>query len=84
MQKQYTPKGKHLTMDNRRLLIEKWKIEGKYNREIADLLGKAPQTINNEINRGVQPYNKCEKGCTKKSILPSTHRLFTKLIENDR
>ena len=66
MQKQYTPKGKHLTMDNRRLLIEKWKIEGKYNREIADLLGKAPQTINNEINRGVQPYNKCEKGVYKK------------------
>ena len=51
MQKHYTPKGKHLTIDNR-CLIEKWKIEGKSNREIADLLGKAPQTINNEINRG--------------------------------
>ena len=51
MQKYYTLKGKHLTIDNRRL-IEKRKIEGKSNREIADLLGKAPQTINNEINRG--------------------------------
>ena len=26
MQKHYTPKGKHLTIDNRRL-IEKWKID---------------------------------------------------------
>ncbi|WP_449459405.1 helix-turn-helix domain-containing protein, partial [Streptococcus suis] len=42
-QKYYTLKGKHLTIDNRRL-IEKWKIEGKSNHEIADLLGKAPQT----------------------------------------
>ncbi|HEM6191220.1 TPA: helix-turn-helix domain-containing protein, partial [Streptococcus suis] len=51
MQKYYTPKGKHLTIDNRRL-IERWKNEGKSNREIADLLGKTSQTINNEINRG--------------------------------
>ena len=38
-------------MDNRRL-IERWKNENMSNREIAGLLGKAPQTINNEINRG--------------------------------
>jgi IS30 family transposase len=82
MQKHYTPKGKHLTIDNRRL-IERWKNENMSNREIAGLLGKAPQTINNEVNRG-QPYNKCEKGCTKKSILLTMHKRFTKLIENDR
>ena len=82
MQKYYTLKGKHLTIDNRRL-IEKWKIEGKSNREIADLLGKAPQTINNEINRGTT-LQQCEKGYIKRSIQPSTHRLFTKRIENVR
>ncbi|HFI0506386.1 TPA: helix-turn-helix domain-containing protein, partial [Streptococcus suis] len=48
MQKYYTLKGKHLTIDNRRL-IERWKLENKSNREIAGLLGKAPQTIHNEI-----------------------------------
>ena len=82
MQKHYTPKGKHLTMDNRRL-IERWKNENMSNREIAGLLGKAPQTINTR-SIGVQPYNKCEKGCTKKSILPTMHKRYTKLIENDR
>ncbi|HEL1675685.1 TPA: IS30 family transposase [Streptococcus suis] len=51
MQKHYTPKGKHLTIDNRRL-IERWKNENMSNREIAGLLGKAPQTINNEVKRG--------------------------------
>ena len=51
MQKHYTLKGKHLTMDNRRL-IERWKNENMYNREIAGLLGKAPQTTNNEVQRG--------------------------------
>ncbi|WP_155449051.1 MULTISPECIES: helix-turn-helix domain-containing protein, partial [Streptococcus] len=40
MQDNYTTKGKHLTIDSRRL-IERWK-KGKSNREIASLLGKAP------------------------------------------
>ncbi|HEV3648416.1 TPA: IS30 family transposase, partial [Streptococcus pneumoniae] len=44
-------KAKHLTIDSRRL-IERWKKEGKSNREIASLLGKAPQTIHTEIKRG--------------------------------
>ncbi|HEU5665935.1 TPA: IS30 family transposase, partial [Streptococcus pneumoniae] len=47
----YTTKAKHLTIDSRRL-IERWKKEGKSNREIASLLGKAPQTIHTEIKRG--------------------------------
>ncbi|MGV3252161.1 helix-turn-helix domain-containing protein, partial [Streptococcus suis] len=42
MHTHYTPKGKHLTIENRRQ-IERWKGEGKSNREIARLLGKAPQ-----------------------------------------
>ena len=50
MQNHYTTKAKHLTIDSRRL-IERWKKEGKSNREIASLLGKAPQTIHNEIKR---------------------------------
>ena len=50
MQNNYTTEAKHLTIHSRRL-IERWKNEGKSNREIASLLGKAPQTIHNEIKR---------------------------------
>lgn len=32
-------------------LIERWQSEGISHRQIAALLGKAPQTINNEIKR---------------------------------
>ncbi|HFI0507906.1 TPA: IS30 family transposase, partial [Streptococcus suis] len=60
----YTPKGKHLTIDNRRL-IERWKLENKSNREIAGLLGKAPQTIHNEIKRGTT-LQQVRKGVYKK------------------
>ncbi len=51
MKNHYTTKAKRLTIDSRRL-IERWKKEGKSNREIASLLGKAPQTIHTEIKRG--------------------------------
>ena len=51
MQMNYTTKGKHIT-EKERHLIEKWKKEGKSNREIGRLLGKSHQTINNEIKRG--------------------------------
>ena len=82
MQGQYTPIGKHLTIDNRRL-FERWKKEGKSNREFAWLLGKAPQTINNEVKRGTT-LQQVRKGLYKKSILPTMHKRYTKLIENDR
>ncbi|MBM7643809.1 IS30 family transposase [Streptococcus loxodontisalivarius] len=52
MQEYYTPKGKHLTITERHL-IERWLQEGHSHREIARRLGKAPQTINNEIKRGL-------------------------------
>ncbi|HFI0832269.1 TPA: IS30 family transposase [Streptococcus suis] len=64
MQEHYTSKGKHLTIDNRRL-IERWKLENKSNREIAGLLGKAPQTIHNEIKRGTT-LQQVRKGVYKK------------------
>ena len=51
MQDYYTPKGKHLTLADRRN-IERWLKEGYSNREIARRLAKAPQTINNEVKRG--------------------------------
>lgn len=35
-----------------RYLIKRWKREGQSNRQIARLLGKAPQTIYNDIKRG--------------------------------
>lgn len=47
----FKTRGRHLTFDDRRN-IQRWHREGKSNREIARLLGKSPQTINNEINRG--------------------------------
>ncbi|EHZ18126.1 F0F1 ATP synthase subunit epsilon [Streptococcus pneumoniae GA13224] len=64
MQEHYTPKGKHLTIDNRRL-IERWKNENKSNREIAGLLGKAPQTIHTEVKRGTT-LQQVRKGLYKK------------------
>ncbi len=51
MQDNYTLKGKHLKYQER-ILIYKWHNEGRSNREIAKLLGRAPQTVNNELNRG--------------------------------
>ncbi len=52
MQNNYTSKGKHLT-ESERQLIERWKNKERLsNREIAYRLGKAPQTINNEVKRG--------------------------------
>ena len=51
MQINYTTKANHLTIHSRRL-IERWKLEGKSNREMVFLLGKAPQTIHNEIKHG--------------------------------
>lgn len=52
MQEHYTKKGKHLTSGERRL-IERWKPEGRSHRQIAKLLGKAPQAINNEVKCGL-------------------------------
>ena len=51
MKNHYTTKAKHLIIDSRRL-IERWEIEGKSNREMVFLLGKASQTIHNEIKHG--------------------------------
>ena len=52
MQNNYTSKGKHLT-ESERLLIERWHNKEKIsNREIVYRLGKAPQTIHYEIQRG--------------------------------
>lgn len=52
-------------MDNSRL-IERLKNENMSNREIAGLLGKAPQSIYNEINRGTA-LQQVRKGLYKKS-----------------
>ena len=53
MRNNYTSKGKHLT-ESGRLLIERWHNKEKLsNREIAYRLCKAPQTIHNEIQRGI-------------------------------
>ncbi|EOB16044.1 transposase [Streptococcus pneumoniae 1488] len=82
MQDNYTTKAKHLTIDSRRL-IERWKKEGKSNREIASLLGKAPQTIHTEIKRG-QSDNVLEKGASKRFILPTMLNSLMKIIASTR
>lgn len=41
-----------MTIAERRL-TERWKAEGHSHRQIAGLLGKVPQTINNEVKRGL-------------------------------
>ncbi|MBF0806709.1 MULTISPECIES: IS30 family transposase [unclassified Streptococcus] len=64
MQDNYTTKGKHLTINDRRN-IERWLKQGKSNRESARLLGKAPQTINNEVKRGLV-LQQVKKGLYKK------------------
>lgn len=48
MPNHYITEGKHLIIAERRL-IERWKAQEMSHRQIAQLLGKAPQTINNEI-----------------------------------
>jgi IS30 family transposase len=52
MQNNYTPKGSHLT-NTERGLIEKWRKEKLSHRQIAKRLGRSPQTINNEVKRGL-------------------------------
>ena len=59
-------KHKHLTIDLRKL-IEKWKKERKSNREIARLLGKNHQTINNEIKRGSKKSKNIRKNNRRKT-----------------
>ena len=51
MQNYYTPKSKNLTLTERRM-IERQLQEGLSNSKIARRFAKAPQTINNEVNRG--------------------------------
>ncbi len=82
MQEHYTPKGKHLTIDNRRL-IERWKNENKSNREIAGLLGKAPQTIHNEVKRGTT-LQQVRKGLYKKVYSADYAQTVYQFIENVR
>lgn len=71
MQDNYTSKGKHLT-ESERQLIERWHNHDKLsNREIAYRLGKAPQTINNEVKRGTIQLKTKRKYSSK--LAQSTH-----------
>jgi IS30 family transposase len=51
MQENYTTTYNHLALAERQL-IEKWFKEGMSRRQIAKLLGRSHQTINNEVKRG--------------------------------
>src|SRR5574340_548093 len=57
MQAHYTTTYKHLSLTERQLIGRRLK-EGRSRRQIARLLGRSPQTINNEAIRGqVQQMN---------------------------
>ncbi|WP_225208701.1 helix-turn-helix domain-containing protein, partial [Streptococcus pneumoniae] len=66
MQDNYTTKGKHLTIDSRRL-IERWKKEGKSNREIASLLGKGRFKEVYSADYAQQSYENNRKRSVRKS-----------------
>ena len=51
MEENYTTTYNHLSLAERQL-IEKWFKEGMSRRQIAKLLGRSHQTINNEVKRG--------------------------------
>jgi IS30 family transposase len=56
MQENYTTTYNHLSLAERQL-IEKWFKEGMSRRQIAKLLGRSHQTINNEVKRLTSPTN---------------------------
>lgn len=57
-------KGKHLTLKER-TKIEVLKSEGYSNRQIANVLGRAPQTIHNEVKRGTIQQKRITKTIKK-------------------
>jgi len=65
MQEQLTmnrPKGHHLTLKERGNIEVYFNHDGLSRRKIAELLGVSPQTINNEINRGLVTNKKIVNG----------------------
>lgn len=71
----FKPKHSHLTL-NDRYNIERWKAQGLSNRKIADLLGKAPQTIHNEIKRGEVTQQVRKGRFTKVYQAEAGHRVY--------
>lgn len=65
MQDHYNTRGKELTFSERQC-IERWHNKDKFsNHYIAQLLGKAPQTINNELQLGLIQLKTKAKYSTK-------------------
>ena len=77
MQDNYTTKDKYLTIDSRRL-IERWKKEGKSNREIASLLGEGRFKEVYSADYVQQSYEHNRKRSVKKSSL--TKELKEKIL----
>ncbi|VRQ73656.1 transposase [Streptococcus pneumoniae] len=77
MQDNYTTKAKHLTIDSRRL-IERWKKEGKSNREIASLLGKGRFKEVYSADYAQQSYENNRKRSVKKSSVGQSDNVLEK------
>ncbi|CVT14673.1 transposase [Streptococcus pneumoniae] len=80
MQDNYTTKAKHLTIDSRRL-IERWKKEGKSNREIASLLGKGRFKEVYSADYAQQSYENNRKRSVKKSSAGQSDNVLEKLLK---
>ncbi|WP_088783879.1 IS30 family transposase, partial [Streptococcus pneumoniae] len=80
MQDNYTTKAKHLTIDSRRL-IERWKKEGKSNREIASLLGKGRFKEVYSADYAQQSYENNRKRSVKKSSVGQSDNVLEKLLK---
>ncbi len=79
MQDNYTTKGKHLTIDSRRL-IERWKKKENQIEKLPLYLEKLLKLSTLKSSVG-QSDNVLEKGASKRFILPTTLNSLKKLKE---
>ncbi|CAG5432411.1 transposase [Streptococcus pneumoniae] len=82
MQDNYTTKGKHLTIDSRRL-IERWKKKENQIEKLPLYLEKLLKLSILKSSMG-QSDNVLEKGASKRFILPTTLNSLMKIIASTR
>lgn len=82
MQDNYTTKGKHLTIDSRRL-IERWKKNENQIEKLPLYLEKLLKLSILKSSVG-QSENVLEEGASKRFILPTTLNSLMKIIASTR
>lgn len=79
MQEQLTmnrPKGHHLSLKERGNIEVYFNHDGYSRRKIASLIGVSPQTINNEIKRGLVPHKQLVNGKEKFYVAELAERRY--------